>query len=676
VGDSGKTRAIPISTTTGQRARLWSMLLVVLIIQLPELFLMERKYYLFTGSFLQPYSYLTWTDRSWFILISLWTDLVLITGVGLPWFWLSDRLQVRPLLAAYNFAFIFSAAMGLWLGLKYKVLSYFNDTLNFLIIQNLGGGSVLEAFSYVANEWVIIGIGLVVLAAGYLAGLYVVNRYVPRLSASIEVTIGAKRRYGWALLVGLLTVAVLAYVNTSASMRYGLAKKTSYYLLRELLDTISDFDRDGYGLFSFPVDPENLDASIFPGALDAPGNGLDEDGYGGDYIWDGKVSDPLASLPPMPGRHILLVVLESARGDMLGKEWKGRPVAENITQLAVAGSSAAFAYSHTGYTVSSIKALLNRTLSSGADRVALPDYLDRSGYSISFLSGQDESFGGVATATGMDTPGRYLFDARSALEDRVYGSTAPGSLRLSEERMVRQFNIRSGEVDWKRPQFFYINLQAAHFPYSHPQMPALINQTPIDRSDISEANIEQLQATYWNAIAVADQAVGEIIQRLKQLQVYDDTLVVIVGDHGESLFDDHFLGHGHALNQAQTRIPLVFNLPGVALDRAVGQVDVAELMVRAATDRLELNAQQDRPDAQLQVVGSLNQPQLIGTVSRRDMRTILDLRTRKLYFSELKRWEDYDMAVKDPALQGRVTELIGLWERARWQDHLSRTRQQ
>ncbi|MBT4152889.1 MAG: hypothetical protein HOE55_07550, partial [Thiotrichales bacterium] len=165
MGDSGKTRAIPISTTTGQRARLWSMLLVVLIIQLPELFLMERKYYLFTGSFLQPYSYLTWTDRSWFILISLWTDLVLITGVGLPWFWLSDRLQVRPLLAAYNFAFIFSAAMGLWLGLKYKVLSYFNDTLNFLIIQNLGGGSVLEAFSYVANEWVIIGIGLVVLAA-------------------------------------------------------------------------------------------------------------------------------------------------------------------------------------------------------------------------------------------------------------------------------------------------------------------------------------------------------------------------------------------------------------------------------------------------------------------------------------------------------------------------------
>jgi len=414
-----------------------------------------------------------------------------------------------------------------------------------------------------------------------------------------------------------------------------------------------------------------MDSTIFPGALDIPGNGVDEDGYGGDFIWSGVDSDPLANLAPIPGKHIIMIVLESARGDLVGKVWNSKSVTTNITQLAGSGSSADFAYSHTGYTVSSIKALLNRTLSSRKDRVSLTEYLSRSGYSLSFLSGQDESFGDIAKDTGMDAPGRYLFDARSALEDRVYGSKAPGSLRLSEERIVRQFNHRSGEVDWNQPQFFYINLQAAHFPYNHPTMPGLVNKTPIERSEISENNIELLQATYWNAIAVADQAVGKILQHLKQMQVFHDTLIVIVGDHGESLFDDGFLGHGHALNQAQTNIPLVFSRPDISLDWAVGQVDVAELVVRAATDRLE-NVQKNHSYSQLQIVGSLNQPQLIGTVSRGDIRTILDLRTRELYFSDLKRWVDYDLANKDVDLTDRTNQLIKLWETARWKDFKSR----
>ena len=114
---------------------------------------------------------------------------------------------------------------------------------------------------------------------------------------------------------------------------------------------------------------------------------------------------------------------------------------------------------------------------------------------------------------------------------------------------------------------------------------------------------------------MADQAVGSMIEHLKKLGVYEQTLVIVIADHGESLFDDRFLGHGHALNQSQTRIPLIVNLPGVEVHSAVGQIDVADLLMRLATNRFK-NADWNRKENPvLQLVGSLDNPQLIGTVS-------------------------------------------------------------
>lgn len=367
-------------------------------------------------------------------------------------------------------------------------------------------------------------------------------------------------------------------------------------------------------------------------------------------------------------------MLESVRGDVLGRTQAGEIVAPNLEKLAREGTSIEYAYSHIGYTTSSIKAVFNRSLSTEYERVTLNDFLEQSGYTLSFISGQDESFDNIASETGMSESGRYLFDARSALDDRVYSSTAPGSLRLSEARVTQDFVKRTSEVDWNDPQFFYINLQAAHFPYSHPSMPELINNQPIPRSEINEANREWLEATYLNAVAVADQAVGLMIKRLKELGVYEQTLVIVISDHGESLFDDHFLGHGHALNQSQTRIPLIINRPGIQINSAVGQTDIAELLIQISTDKIVKTDWNDRDRPVLQIIGSLDKPQLVGIVSYGEIRTILDLRTRKVFLSDLKRWEDFDIAWEDSILGTRTQTLINLWERARWENHLSESR--
>lgn len=561
--------------------------------------------------------------------------------------------------------------MGFWLALKFKVLTYFSDTVNFLVIKNLGGGNLADSLAYISSEASIFVLVILALFVSYFIGLKLIRKI-----ADLDV-IHSKPLPRWVKGLSLggifvMTCSLIWMINMDSSLRYGLKKKTSYKLISSLLDTLTDVDRDGYGKFAFPNDPMSFDSTIYPGALDIPGNGIDENGYGGDFSWDRNIPDSLAQLPHQKGDHILLVVLESGRSDLLGHTLKGKTVAPNITELAKQGSSVEYAYSHTGYTTSSLKAIFNRSLPpSGNERITLTDFLEHSGYTFSFISGQDESFGGIASTTGMTKQGRYLFDARSALDDRVYTSTDPGSLRLSEARIVQEFKKRTSEVDWEQPQFFYINLQAAHFPYSHPGMPKLINNQPIPRSEINEENRKWLEATYWNAIAVADQAIALIIKRLKELGVYEQTLVLITSDHGESLFDDRFLGHGHALNQSQTRIPLIINQPGIQIHSAIGQTDIAELLIQISTDHFVKTDWNNRDRPVLQIIGSLERPQLVGTVSYGEIRTILDLRTRKVFFSDLKRWEDFDTAWEDSTLAPRTRALINLWERTRWESYLA-----
>jgi phosphoglycerol transferase MdoB-like AlkP superfamily enzyme len=650
-----------------------SVVFLVIFTTVAEFLLLQIKYDIFTGGFLQPYSYTSLSDRVLFVSLCIWMDLILFGFVGTLWFGYFLRRGTRLLVASYLFIFSCLFTAGIWLAAKYKILSYFNDTINFLIIKNLGGGSYADAVSYVANESAIIIISALFFLTLFWLGLKLARRYAGDIFYTAD-GLGLKRRKTLIFLAVTMTICLVALVNSNSSLLYGAKKKTSFTLVSSLLDELTDVDRDNFGLFSFPTDPASFDASIYPGALDIPENGIDEDGYGGDFHFPPPNPDPLLALEPRGGSHILFIVLESTRSDVLGKTINSRDVAPNITAVAEAGSSIQYAYSHTGYTTTSLTALFNRSLTYNSNRLALADFLDNSGYSLSFISGQDESFGNIATVTGMEHPGRYLFDARSALEDRVYPSTNSGSLRLSEARVVQAFKERSSNVDWNQPQFFYVNLQAAHFPYTHRSMPGLVVDQPIPRSEISIENKEWLQTTYWNAVAVADDAIGKMISRLKELGVYDQTMIAIVADHGESLFDDNFLGHGHALDQEQTRIPVVFSRPGIEIQNAIGQVDIAELIVQLATDSYSEQQWNASREPVLQIVGSLDVPQLVGTVSYGDVRTILDLRTRKVFFSDMGQWKDFDVAWEDPTTETRVQQLIHLWERVRWENHLARQR--
>ena len=83
-----------------------------------------------------------------------------------------------------------------------------------------------------------------------------------------------------ALLAGALVLGVAG--SRDERLRYGWSRKGSGMLVTAALDRLTDWDLDGTGWLATPSDPAPFDGSIHPYAVEIPGNGIDENGGGGD----------------------------------------------------------------------------------------------------------------------------------------------------------------------------------------------------------------------------------------------------------------------------------------------------------------------------------------------------------------------------------------------------------
>jgi choline-sulfatase len=84
---------------------------------------------------------------------------------------------------------------------------------------------------------------------------------------------------------------------------------------------------------------------------------------------------------------------------------------------------------------------------------------------------------------------------------------------------------------------------------------------------------------YDGEIAYADSAVGNFVAFLKASARYQDSLIIIVGDHGEGLGDHQEDTHGIFLYDSTLHVPLILKLPGGAnagkvVDAQVRTIDI------------------------------------------------------------------------------------------------------
>ena len=634
---------------------------VILAALIVELALAERKYGLFGGGFGQSRALDAPLEIGAFLAALLACQTLLFALLYRLVRRLHGRRGDSPLFH-FNYAFwIGGGAIGLTVA-KYQALAYFSDAMSLQIVRNLGGGSLVDALLYTLSE-----AGLIALAALGAAGVYALGWRALRRRWRDTVPLPDHYRFGWRRgLAAFLAVALLLFAaNRVDDARSALSRFNAVQLFGTVLHQATDFDRDGWSLYSHPIDRQPFDAARHPYALDIPDNGIDEDGLGGDFTFSGALSAERAPVIAGRKRNVILIVLESTRADVLGKRIDGRPVAPHLEALARAGSAAPAAYSHVGFTTQSLQSLFTGELAPADGRNSLVEAFLANDYRVGILSGQAEDFGGTAALTGMRR-GAFFVDAATHREARASVFAAQGSLAIDGRIQLREFDARLGDREaWDRPWFLYVNLQSAHFPYSWPGMDRILPGEPLPRREISARNRDRLERTYWNAVAYSDRLVGELTERLRRLGVLEDTLIVVTADHGESLFDDGFLGHGHALNDAQTRIPFILSDPGIAFPGPVGLADMRAIILAAAGADMAAPAY----DGVFQYLGTLERPGAIGLVGPDGRRTVFDLFGERVQ-DHGGRWSSYADLPAGSDLRRRADALIDRWARERWIAHL------
>ena len=110
----------------------------------------------------------------------------------------------------------------------------------------------------------------------------------------------------------------------------------------------------------------------------------------------------------------------------------------------------------------------------------------------------------------------------------------------------------------------------------------------------SEQDWRELRARYWGLCSQVDTHVGTILNALKELGLWDSTIIVFTSDHGDMMGSHQCLTKGLMYEEA-IRVPLLVKLPGqrecIRVNGPVGHVDLVptllEAMGQAIPDELE-----------------------------------------------------------------------------------------
>jgi arylsulfatase A-like enzyme len=125
-----------------------------------------------------------------------------------------------------------------------------------------------------------------------------------------------------------------------------------------------------------------------------------------------------------------------------------------------------------------------------------------------------------------------------------------------------------------RPLFLFLHTYDVHGPYREPPSDFAAQESPDWQELLAVPHLGYQKLERFSGFAEVDEAydagirsvdarLAELFAYLRQIGVYDEALIVVTSDHGETLYDRrNYFGHGYTLHDEEVRVPLLVRLPG------------------------------------------------------------------------------------------------------------------
>ena len=242
-------------------------------------------------------------------------------------------------------------------------------------------------------------------------------------------------------------------------------------------------------------------------------------------------------------RHIVLISLDTCRADYLSCYGYAQPTTPNIDALAKEGYLFSHAMTPIPVTLPAHASMFTGTIPThhgkhenkdvyfDPSHVTLAALLKKKGYSTGAFVGSQILNSGLGLNRGFDT-----YHDRFAQRDQ--------SQRRAGE--VNRVAFEWLEKQKGSPVFLFLHYYDPHDSYDPPEPFATTFK----------------ESPYAGEIAYADHCIGKVVAKLKSLDMYESSLIIVTSDHGEMLGEHGETTHMFFIYQSALKVPMVYKLPG------------------------------------------------------------------------------------------------------------------
>jgi len=276
--------------------------------------------------------------------------------------------------------------------------------------------------------------------------------------------------------------------------------------------------------------------------------------------------------PPVP-RNLVLVSLDTLRADHLGLYGYAKRTSPGLDRWAEHAFVFENAVSASNYTLAAHHALFqSKTATVARDArdtgLTLAEMLKAQGFrTVGFTGG-----GMMTKVSGFDRGFDYWNESHEMLADSL-----PGALEFlddaarGKERFYLLVHCLDVHLPYDPPPPYDTMFDPDyHGTITGPQTRNLLGMRKMfegresyGRHQYDETDRDKVRALYDGEIARMDEVLASLLARIDERDLRDDTMVVVLGDHGEEFWDHGSVLHAHTVFQELLHVPLLLRVPAL-----------------------------------------------------------------------------------------------------------------